>query len=116
MGDLARLLNESGRAILGEMDRVGMIKCCSHTGYRTAREVLTGCGLHVEAAAARSPDAALLAVPAPHGRPTALVLRFEAQSAEKLKEYRAIVEPFFQRAKQGALPALPVGHDACRAG
>ena len=29
-----------GRAILGEMDRVGMVKCCSHTGYRTAREIL----------------------------------------------------------------------------
>ena len=33
-------LTAHGRAILGEMDRVGMIKCCSHTGYRTAREVL----------------------------------------------------------------------------
>lgn len=33
-------LTEHGRAILGEMDRVGMIKCCSHTGYRTAREIL----------------------------------------------------------------------------
>ncbi|MGH8249281.1 MAG: dipeptidase [Steroidobacteraceae bacterium] len=29
-----------GRDILREMDRVGMIKCCSHTGYRTAREIL----------------------------------------------------------------------------
>jgi membrane dipeptidase len=28
------------RAILAEMDRVGMIKCCSHSGYRTAREIL----------------------------------------------------------------------------
>ncbi len=33
-------LTAHGRAILHEMDRVGMIKCCSHTGYRTAREVL----------------------------------------------------------------------------
>lgn len=35
-----RGLTAHGRAILAEMDRVGMIKCCSHTGYRTAREVL----------------------------------------------------------------------------
>jgi membrane dipeptidase len=33
-------LTVHGRAILAEMDRVGMIKCCSHTGYRTARESL----------------------------------------------------------------------------
>jgi membrane dipeptidase len=33
-------LTPLGRAILAEMDRVGMIKCCSHTGYRTAREIL----------------------------------------------------------------------------
>jgi membrane dipeptidase len=33
-------LTAHGRAILAEMDRVGMIKCCSHAGYRTAREVL----------------------------------------------------------------------------
>lgn len=33
-------LTEHGRGILREMDRVGMIKCCSHTGYRTAREIL----------------------------------------------------------------------------
>ncbi len=33
-------LTELGRAILAEMDRVGMVKCCSHTGYRTAREIL----------------------------------------------------------------------------
>ncbi len=33
-------LTELGRGILREMDRVGMIKCCSHTGYRTAREIL----------------------------------------------------------------------------
>ncbi len=33
-------LTEHGRAILTEMDRVGMIKCCSHTGYRTARAIL----------------------------------------------------------------------------
>ncbi len=33
-------LTAHGRAILAEMDRVGMIRCCSHTGYRTAREVI----------------------------------------------------------------------------
>jgi membrane dipeptidase len=33
-------LTEHGRGILREMDRVGMIRCCSHTGYRTAREIL----------------------------------------------------------------------------
>lgn len=33
-------LTPHGRAILSEMDRVGMIKCCSHAGYRTAREIL----------------------------------------------------------------------------
>lgn len=33
-------LTAHGRAILAEMDRVGMIKCCSHTGYRTAHEIL----------------------------------------------------------------------------
>lgn len=33
-------LTPLGRRILAEMDRVGMIKCCSHTGYRTAREIL----------------------------------------------------------------------------
>lgn len=33
-------LTPYGRAILAEMDRVGMIKCCSHASYRTAREVL----------------------------------------------------------------------------
>lgn len=35
-------LTPYGRAILEEMDRVGMIKCCSHAGYRTVREVLDG--------------------------------------------------------------------------
>lgn len=33
-------LTAHGRDVLREMDRVGMIKCCSHTGYRTAREIL----------------------------------------------------------------------------
>jgi membrane dipeptidase len=33
-------LTPFGRAVVAEMDRVGMLKCCSHTGYRTAREVL----------------------------------------------------------------------------
>ena len=35
-GGLTRL----GKGMLREMDRVGMIKCCSHAGYRTAREIL----------------------------------------------------------------------------
>jgi len=33
-------LTEHGRRILAEMKRVGMIVCCSHTGHRTAREVM----------------------------------------------------------------------------
>ncbi|MFZ2509088.1 MAG: membrane dipeptidase [Steroidobacteraceae bacterium] len=33
-------LTDLGRAMLREMDRVGMIKCCSHAGYRTAREII----------------------------------------------------------------------------
>jgi membrane dipeptidase len=33
-------LTDVGRAMLSEMDRVGMVKCCSHAGYRTAREIL----------------------------------------------------------------------------
>ncbi|MFL6583568.1 MAG: dipeptidase [Chthoniobacterales bacterium] len=33
-------LTDFGREFLREMDRVGMIKCCSHCGYRTAREIL----------------------------------------------------------------------------
>jgi membrane dipeptidase len=33
-------LTDLGRAMLQEMDRVGMIKCCSHSGYRTAREII----------------------------------------------------------------------------
>ncbi len=32
-------LTPFGREVVAEMDRVGMIKCCSHTGYRTARDV-----------------------------------------------------------------------------
>jgi membrane dipeptidase len=32
-------LTAFGREVVAEMDRIGMIKCCSHTGYRTAREV-----------------------------------------------------------------------------
>jgi len=37
-------LTAHGRAILAEMDRVGMITCCSHAGYRTAREILDSSG------------------------------------------------------------------------
>lgn len=33
-------LTAFGREVLDEMARVGMVACCSHTGYRTAREVL----------------------------------------------------------------------------
>ena len=32
-------LTAFGRTVVAEMDRVGMIKCCSHTGYRTALDV-----------------------------------------------------------------------------
>lgn len=33
-------LTDFGREFIREMDRLGLIKCCSHTGYRTAREIL----------------------------------------------------------------------------
>ena len=33
-------LTDHGKAVLREMKRVGMIVCCSHTGHRTAAEVL----------------------------------------------------------------------------
>ncbi|MGY2373994.1 dipeptidase [Pseudomonas sp. SDO524_S393] len=33
-------LSAFGRAMLEEMARVGMLGCCSHTGYRTAREAI----------------------------------------------------------------------------
>ncbi len=33
-------LTAFGRRAVAEMDRVGLIKCCSHTGYRTAMDVL----------------------------------------------------------------------------
>jgi membrane dipeptidase len=33
-------LTEYGRNIIDEMERVGMVLCCSHTGYRTAREAM----------------------------------------------------------------------------
>jgi membrane dipeptidase len=36
-----------GRAILAEMRRVGMVACCSHTGPRTAREVMAAAGAPV---------------------------------------------------------------------
>lgn len=35
-----RGLTEYGRQIIDEMERVGMVLCCSHTGYRTAREAI----------------------------------------------------------------------------
>jgi membrane dipeptidase len=33
-------LTEYGRRIIDEMESVGMVLCCSHTGYRTAREAI----------------------------------------------------------------------------
>ena len=33
-------LTEAGGRLLEAMDAAGMVKCCSHTGYRTARDVL----------------------------------------------------------------------------
>jgi membrane dipeptidase len=33
-------LSDFGRAMLREMARVGIVACCSHTGYRTAREAI----------------------------------------------------------------------------
>jgi membrane dipeptidase len=33
-------LTEYGRRIIDEMERVGMVLCCSHTGYRTAMEAI----------------------------------------------------------------------------
>lgn len=33
-------LREFGFGLIEEMDRVGMIKCCSHTGYRSAMDVM----------------------------------------------------------------------------
>jgi membrane dipeptidase len=33
-------LSDYGRTIIDEMERVGMVLCCSHTGYRTAREAM----------------------------------------------------------------------------
>lgn len=33
-------LTEYGRQIIDEMERVGMVLCCSHTGYRTAQEAM----------------------------------------------------------------------------
>jgi membrane dipeptidase len=33
-------LTDYGRQIIDEMEHVGMVLCCSHTGYRTAREAM----------------------------------------------------------------------------
>jgi membrane dipeptidase len=33
-------LTQFGRQVIDEMARVGMVLCCSHTGYRTAREAM----------------------------------------------------------------------------
>ena len=40
-------LTEHGKRILAEMRRVGMIACCSHTGHRTAMEVMDQAGAPV---------------------------------------------------------------------
>lgn len=36
-------LTQFGRDVIDEMTRVGMVVCCSHTGYRTAREAIEYC-------------------------------------------------------------------------
>ena len=38
--DADRGLTKFGRAVVTEMERVGMTVCCSHTGYRTTRDVM----------------------------------------------------------------------------
>ena len=40
-------LTPYGHQVIAEMDRVGIIKCCSHTGYRTAMDVLEASTLPV---------------------------------------------------------------------
>jgi membrane dipeptidase len=40
-------LTPFGYKAIAEMDRVGIIKCCSHTGYRTSMDVLTASSLPV---------------------------------------------------------------------
>jgi membrane dipeptidase len=37
-------LSALGRRVVDEMERVGMLVCCSHTGYRTARDVIEHSG------------------------------------------------------------------------
>jgi membrane dipeptidase len=39
--DVDEGLTPFGRDVIRRMDCVGMVKCCSHTGYRTAMDVLT---------------------------------------------------------------------------
>lgn len=38
--DEDRGLTDYGRRVIDEMERVGMVLCCSHTGYRTAAEAM----------------------------------------------------------------------------
>lgn len=38
--DVDRGLTKFGRAVVSEMERVGMTVCCSHTGYRTTMDVM----------------------------------------------------------------------------
>lgn len=40
-------LTEFGYQMIEEMDRVGMVKCCTHTGYRSAMDVLSHSDLPV---------------------------------------------------------------------
>jgi membrane dipeptidase len=40
--DVDEGLTPFGREVVRRMDRVGMVKCCSHTGYHTAMDILTG--------------------------------------------------------------------------
>jgi membrane dipeptidase len=42
--DEDRGLTDYGRRLLAEMKRVGMVVCCSHTGHRTALEVMEHAG------------------------------------------------------------------------
>jgi membrane dipeptidase len=40
-------LTDEGYDLIAEMDRVGIVKCCSHTAYRTARDIFEASSLPV---------------------------------------------------------------------